>query len=276
MSVSRPIATPGQFALKKVARASASDFPDLQTMVTAARTPGRDRIAIAGSIAIHLCVLAVLLGLPRPSFPPDDPDERTLLANVIRIEHRPPPHAATPHRAPAELVPVPRTARPVIHAAVTVEHAARKLVVAREQRSAYGPVRAAARPRAAFTSARVAVAAPQPTAAAAAEPAATTAPAASPAPSPVVAQREEGIGNFSETYPASIEPGARGPLFAGVAGVAVRITVDENGRATAVEFLRPPADAALREEFRTRLLAAHFIPAACNGLRCAGTVELRN
>ena len=59
-------------------------------------------------------------------------------------------------------------------------------------------------------------------------------------------------------------------------GFVVRITVDENGRATSIEFVRAPTDPAQREELRTRLLAAHFIPAACNGLRCAGTVELRN
>jgi multidrug efflux pump subunit AcrA (membrane-fusion protein) len=92
----------------------------------------------------------------------------------------------------------------------------------------------------------------------------------------VAAQREDGIGNFGETYPASVEPSLRATLFAGISGIVVRITVDESGRATSIEFVRPPADAAQREELRTRLLAAHFIPANCNGLRCTGTVELKN
>ncbi len=249
-------------------------------MVTAARTPRRDRIAIASSIALHLCVLAALVALPRASFPLDDPDERVLLSNIIQIEHRPKPSprpVVVAHRAVAEIVPLPHTDVPVIHAAVTVEHAARKLVVARENRAAYSPSRDAARKREPDPApvAPVAVAVAKPAAAAAA-PAATAAPVASPAPSPVVAQHEEGIGNFSETYPASIDPSARGQLFAGVNGFVVRITVDENGHATSIEFVRPPADASAREELRTRLLAAHFIPAACNGLRCAGTVELRN
>lgn len=247
-------------------------------MVTAARTPRRDRIAIASSIAVHLCVLTALVAFPRPSFPVDDPDERVLLSSIVKIERRPtpPPRVVVPQRPLRKVVAIAHVEVPVIHAAVTVEHAARKLVVATERRAAYAPSPTEARKRPSNPAplTQLAFSAPKPAAAAAA--AATSAPIASPAPSPVVAQREEGIGNFSETYPASIEPSARAPLFAGVNGVIVRITVDENGRATSIEFLRPPADAALREELRSRLLTAHFIPAACNGLRCAGTVELKN
>jgi hypothetical protein len=246
-------------------------------MVTAAPTLRRDRLAIAGSIAIHLCALAALVTLPQATFPADDPDERILLSSIVRIEHRPPPHVARAHRAVALPAATRSADLPVIHAAVTREHAARKLVVATEHRAGSVPAPSAPRkrePLPAQITTRLALAAPQ--SAAAPESAATAAPSAAPAPSPVVAQREEGIGNFSETYPASIDPSARGTLFAGVNGVVVRITVDENGHATSIEFLRSPADAALREEFRSRLLAARFIPAACNGLRCAGTVELKN
>jgi hypothetical protein len=247
-------------------------------MVTTARTPGRDRIAIGSSIALHLCVVAAFVAFPRPSFPVDDPDERTLLSSIIQIQHRP---AARPRvvqqRPVVAVVPVERSVTPVIHAAVTVEHAARKLVVATEHRAAYAPSPTAVRKRESNPApvTHVALAVPKPVAAVA-EAGPTAAPAAPPAPSPVAAQREEGIGNFGETYPASIEPSARAPLFAGTNGVVVRIAVDENGRATSIEFLRPPSDAALREELRSRLLAAHFIPAACNGLRCAGTVDLKN
>jgi hypothetical protein len=235
-------------------------------LATAPPTPRRDRIAIGASIVI-----------PRPSFPVDDPDERVLLSSIVRLEHRPPPGTARNRPAVAEAPAEQHAPVPVIHAAVTTEHAARKLVVAAEHRAGYASAPVPERHRevktAAETTATAVKPAPAPVAAAAA---AASAPAASPAPSPVVAQHEEGIGNFGETYPASIEPSARAPLFAGVNGVAVRITVDENGRATAIEFLRGPADAAQRDELRTRLLAAHFIPAACNGLRCAGIVELRN
>jgi hypothetical protein len=245
-------------------------------LATAPGTPRRDRIAIAGSIAIHLCVLAAaLVVIPKPSFPVDEPDERALLSSIVRVEHRAPPSKGHELRPPAEAAPRQQYALlPVIHAAVTVEHAARQLVVAAEHRAALPAAQVSVRRREVVREpapVQVAVAKP---AAAAAE--ATSGPVASPAPSPVVAQHEEGIGNFSETYPASVEPSARSVLLAGVNGVTVRITVDENGRATSIEFLRGPADAALRDELRTRLLAAHFIPAACNGLRCAGTLELRN
>ncbi|HEX3549085.1 MAG TPA: hypothetical protein VHT53_01845 [Candidatus Elarobacter sp.] len=249
-------------------------------MVAAAPTLRRDRIAIAASIALHCCVLAVWAALPRPSFPADDPDERSLLASVIRIEHRPPapaPHSLSPmHRAEVVAASAPV---PPIHVATSRAHAARKLVVASERRAA--PLVEPDR-RAIVTPTVIAPAAvARPTAAAVAAAPVTSAtgvPAASPAPATAstAAPREDGIGNFGETYPAAIDPSARGALLAGIAGVVVRITVDENGRATAIDFVREPSDAAQRDELRARLLAARFIPAACNGLRCAGTVTLRS
>ncbi|GAC1659523.1 MAG: hypothetical protein NVS4B13_04550 [Candidatus Elarobacter sp.] len=247
-------------------------------MVTAARTTRRDRIAITGSIAIHLGVLAFLVALPHPSVPVDDADERTLSApHVIQIEHRAPPAVTQTPRALAQ--PAPTQAMvPVVRTAVTVERAARKLVVAAERaaRSPAPPAPAEWVSRPALSVTQSAPEAPHPVAGVPAERSLTTAPSVAPAPSPVVAQREEGIGNFGETYPAAVDPAARNALFAGTHGVVVRVTVDENGRATAIDFVRSPADAMQRDELRARLLAARFIPAACNGLRCAGTVELRN
>jgi len=237
-------------------------------MVFAASVPGRDRIAIATSIALHCCVLAALVTLPQPSLPTDEPDERTLFSHLIRVEHRPPPA-----RAP---VRVARTAEqaaplPVVHAAVTREHAARKLVVAEEQRAGVAAPVATTAPRVApAVVARIA-------AVPAVEPSATPLPTPTPTavPTPVVATRDDGVGNFGETYPASLDPAVRGTLLAGATGVVVRVAVDEDGHATSIDFVRAPADPAQREELRTRLLTAHFTPAACNGLRCAGTVTLR-
>ncbi len=243
-------------------------------------TPRRDRTAIATSIAVHCCVLAVLATLPGATFPATDPDERALLTGQIRIEHRPLPRIAHTRRAAAvSVVPQQQAVRPVIHTIVTTGHAARKMLVATEARAAYVPAPAAAaatsRPDVSYTTTRIAAVVTHPAAEPASQPVATTAPAA-PAPSPVPAQRDDGIGNFGETYPASVEPSLRATLFAGISGIVVRITVDESGRATSIEFVRAPTDAAQREELRTRLLAAHFIPANCNGLRCIGTVELKN
>ena len=250
-------------------------------LVRAEPSPRRDRSAIAASIALHLCALVVLAAIvPRAAISVDDPDERTLLTSILHIEHRPPAHQSLVHRRAAQALRAPVVVPlPVIHAAVTVEHAARPLVVAAEHRAAFAPAPAVVRtpppaPSLVKPVARVALA--QPTTAPVAHAASTAAPVASPAPSPVAARGEEGIGNFGETYPAALEPSLRGTLLAGVAGFDVRIAVDENGHATSIEFVRAPADPAQRDELRARLLAARFIPAACNGLRCAGTLELRN
>ena len=76
---------------------------------------------------------------------------------------------------------------------------------------------------------------------------------------------------------ASSDPQSRGGLFAGINdAVQLRVSVDESGHVVAIEFVRAPSDPAMVQELRNRLFAARFIPAACNGLRCAGTVELRN
>jgi hypothetical protein len=249
-------------------------------LVSAPPTPQRDRTAIGISIALHCCVLALLALLPGASFPTTDPDERTLLVGQIRIERRPPPPPiARPRRAPAApAVPQQQAFRPVIHTLVATGRASRAMLVATEARAAYVPQTAAAPKQPPVTehaATRVAAVVTRPSTQTASQPA-PTAPPASPAPSPVAAQREDGIGNFGETYPASVEPSLRATLFAGVSGIVVRITVDESGHATSIEFVRAPADTAQREELRTRLLAAHFIPANCNGLRCSGTVELKN
>ena len=257
-----------------------SEFPHLTAMlVSAPPTPQRDRTAIGISVALHCCALVLLAMLPGSSFPTTDPDERSLLVGQIRIEHRPPPKIAVHRRAPAAPAAVQQQAvRPVIHTLVATGRASRAMVVATEARAAYVPQTVAAPkqpPVVKYETPRLAAVAPRQNTQTASQPAPTSAPA-SPAPSPVAARGEDGIGNFGETYPASVEPSLRATLFAGISGIAVRITVDESGRATSIEFVRAPADAAQREELRTRLLAAHFIPAACNGLRCTGTVELKN
>lgn len=248
-------------------------------MVNGVPTSRRDRTAIAGSIALHLCVLAALMAIPRPALHLDDPDERVLLTSITRIEHRPPPRVALrkPHRIAAPEVQSNVPPPPIAHVTVSRAHAVRKLVVATERRYAPLPNRPA-----------IAIKAPparvedlpeqRHVALVAAEPSATSTPTAAPAETANgAAQHEDGIGNFGETYPATVDPAARGALFIGLGGAFdVRITVDENGRAIAIEFVRAPADASLRDQLRSRLLAARFVPAACNGLRCSGTVELRN
>jgi hypothetical protein len=224
----------------------------------------------------------VLALLPGATFPATDPDERTLIVGKILIEHRPPVPPVHARQAAAAVAPAvrqpQRAVRPVIHALVATGHATRDMVVAREVRAAAVPVRtklSTPPPPTERSAPAPAVVAQQAVEKTASQPAPTAAPA-TPAPNAVAAQREDGIGNFGETYPASVDPSLRATLFAGISGIVVRVTVDEAGRATSIEFVRAPTDSAQREELRTRLLAAHFIPANCNGLRCTGTVELKN
>jgi hypothetical protein len=251
-------------------------------MVAADQAPRRDRIAIVGSIAVHLCVLALATTtILRPTIPLGEPDERTLFTSLLRIEHRAPHRVARPHAVVAVAARPVRTAvrPPVIHAAVTRERASHALLVKSEHRAAVVPLVIPTEPpkavRPAVTDAPSVAATSVPRATAVVASASSPAPAAAAAPQ-AAAPHDDGIGNFGETYPASIDPSLRGTVLAGVNGVVVRIGVDENGRPTSVDFVRAPADPAQRDELRSRLLAAHFIPAACNGLRCAGTVELRN
>jgi hypothetical protein len=244
-------------------------------MVNRAFPPRRDRTAIALSIALHCCVLAFVATIAVPTFSPDVQDERTLLAGIIRIEHRP------PHRIAQALASLrPREAArpatlPALRVARSVSHAARALVVPIERRFSVSASKAPANTarRAPVEPVVAAVAASRPLAGAAATP--TPLPAATPAPAAVA--HEDGIGNFGEDYPAKVDPQSRGTLFAGINdSVQLRVTVDESGHVVAIEFVRAPADPATVQELRNRVLAAHFIPAVCNGLRCTGTVPLHN
>src|SRR5581483_3059358 len=221
------------------------------SMPTAATLRRRDRTAIAGSIAVHLCVLVLAAATVREAFPVSDPDERFDVRALIRIEHRAPAPLAKPHRVVRVERPAPVATAPPIHAARAVEHAARPQVVAPERRAALAPARRDEERRTAIP-VRIAVdAQPSPVVAPAAAVAVTTAAATPASPAPTAtpsappAERDEGIGNFGETYPASIDPQLRSAFFTGLAGTFdIRITVDDRGRALDVTFVRGPSDPA--------------------------------
>ena len=57
-------------------------------------------------------------------------------------------------------------------------------------------------------------------------------------------------------------------------GAAITVDVDQNGRAVKIDF--PPAvPDDVREEIEKRLIALHYIPAECNGLRCAAPLSVK-
>ena len=258
-------------------------------MHTGASSRWRDRTAIGSSIALHVCVLAALLAAPRsPAFPTEEPDERALLISIVRL-HRatPPPRrlAARPavpveHRSVLTAPPQP------LHVAVTTAHARRPLVVAAEHRyRAPGTPAPLARermqpaPPQAQPLAQAPPVQPAPARASAVPP--TSAPtaavvaAAAAATTPAAAERESGLGNFGESYPARPLPGMVDALRAKAPRLVAHVTVDESGHATSVVVVAGADDAALRAEIVRALLAATYIPASCNGLSCTQTFDLR-
>jgi TonB family protein len=248
-------------------------------MPTDASTRRRDRTAILGSIAFHLCVLSALVALRPPVFPPDEPDEHALIAGIIRFERAPPrPRVAVVPR-PTSPTGAPRPIeRPIVHPVIAHEKTHGVPVVATEPRHVpvvvHRPASHAARHAAtptpsiepeSYTTTRVAMTAEPP----------QTLPTATPAPA-APAERDAGPGNFGESYPARPMPGMLEALRSRVSGhVVVRVAVDEHGRATSVVIVSGIDDPALRDEVTRTLLAASYIPASCNGLDCAATVELR-
>jgi hypothetical protein len=54
----------------------------------------------------------------------------------------------------------------------------------------------------------------------------------------------------------------------------IRVEVDETGHATAIQFSGPPADGPAIQEVRAELLGLTYVPADCNGLHCAGSLQI--
>jgi len=249
--------------------------------------PARNRLAIACSIALHLCVLAVALRLPRPVAPPAS--VLSSLPVTVSITHRPRPIALAPPAPIAARLPAAAPA-PVPHArpqpaAFDTNHPARvasvpvHVMALRHELSR--KVAMPAQPVAHLVvAAALAPVAAAPVTAAVEHPAsvATTGPAA-PAPGNGAAARAGGGGDpglFSATYPpVPQETRAFEAIRATLpARVRLRITIDENGRAAVVDWLTPPPDAALAGAVRARLMALPYIPAECDGLPCTGIISL--
>jgi hypothetical protein len=250
-------------------------------MHTGASSRWRDRTAIGSSIAFHVCVLALVLAAPRsPSFPTEEPDERALLISIVRLHHATPPpkrvSAARP-ALPVEHRSVPAATPAPLHVAVATERARRPLVVTAEHRYA-APVEHASRApdrTAPAETAPLGEAPVRPLATVTAAPTAAATPAVVAAATPAAVERETGMGNFGESYPARPLPGMLDALRAKTPHLVAKVTVDERGRATNVVVVTGADDAAQREEITRALLAATYIPASCNGLSCTQTFDLR-
>lgn len=247
-------------------------------MQSDAASQWRDRTAILSSIALHLCVLTALLILPRVApFPTEEPDEHALLAGIIRIERSPPRPRVAPLAAPRPPLAPALAPLPQLHVAIAKQHAKRRQISLAEA-PYVAPIPKHPKPRAPSTPE------PKPPSAIALRPATVASdppappPTARPAPitTPLAAERDAGIGNFGESYPARPMPGMLEGLRSKIAGHAfVRVAVDERGHATSVVIVSGIDNPSVREDVTRTLLAATYIPASCNGLGCAATLELR-
>jgi hypothetical protein len=108
----------------------------------------------------------------------------------------------------------------------------------------------------------------------------TATPPATPSPSPTTAVVARGVdipnGGWGETFskPLVADESALDDARARMrAHGSARVAVDDVGRALSVTFSRDvPADA--RGELERVLLGLRYVPAECNGLRCAGTIDI--
>jgi outer membrane biosynthesis protein TonB len=241
-------------------------------MKTSTDGPRRDRIAIASSIAAHLCVLGFVLAAEPVSDPGRGIAHESLAAvPILRLERRatPPPPRPLPPPHRVERPHVAATAPPtrIIRSFRT---AAKAPVTAHAPIAAPDPDRIALQTAKTAAEARVAVVpTPAPT------PPPTPEPTPPPTPQPTADHGNGGL--FGQNYHAIPNPPEA--LKALVASVAqhlrLRIHVDERGKATAVDFLTPIADAAAADALRAQILALTYVPADCNGLRCADELEVR-
>ena len=247
----------------------------------------RSRRAIAMSIATHLVALGAVSFLLAGHGRYDGAlGEATIHIASLTIEHRHPPRPRSVVRPAAvrALSPVPRARREVaIHRyAPALIHersgGGAALVPLEAALAVPKPVPAVAEPaprqapveRVAVLSPQEGIASPTVTPTASPEPTAT--------PSAAAVARGSGIpGGFGQNlqatfYQQASTSGIRARL--GARDVIV-IRVDETGHATDVQFVRFSGDVAARGDLRETLLAMRYLPAECDGMRCAGSVELK-
>jgi hypothetical protein len=241
-------------------------------------TRPRTGIAIASSIAIHVCALLIAVELVPAHFVAFDIPEAAPSADIVHIERfRPqPPHVVAPPRPPAAMRPPPeRVIRSIVLPAAPrlVTHTERPVGTPHPdpERIAHQTAAISADARAAVDQAPTAGHA-TPLATASATP--TAAPAA-PTAQPLTDQGDGGL--FGQNYHAMPNPpqALQAILASASMHLRLRVHIDDHGKATSVQFLTPVADAALAEALRAKILALNYVPADCNGLRCEDELDIR-
>jgi hypothetical protein len=215
--------------------------------------------------------------------------EAVTTVSYLSIEHRARPKAR-PVPAPVRAVPLPAPPRLTTVAAAAPRHiAVPRLSVGRRAHVPKGPVRSVAALFEAAAPARrnvqtansaepQAVAAPVPALAATPAPAPSTSPVAAAALADASSPRFIDVpqGGWGQNFerPIVADDAALADLRSRYHDVArVSVEVDDSGHATHVFLPNGLADDE-RAELERRLMALRYVPAECNGLHCAGTLQL--
>jgi hypothetical protein len=251
------------------------------------RNRAREKRALGLSVLLHAFVaplfVAMVVGVN--DLRPEGPTPASGLFSIT-VSHRAAPAPVRPEPAVSTTV---RVAAPVSSPSLS-QH---PLVVAAAQRHTSGApnktrrvalVAPAPTPLPTPTH-RPATAVPAPAKPAEARGADVAAATAAPAPesaaaSPEAAQAalvEAPIGGWGQNFrdPVVLDDDTLAAIRSRYHGVVAHIEVDEEGHATRVSVEGGGLDADARGEIERRLMAARYVPAECNGLRCAASLQLR-
>lgn len=241
--------------------------------------PPKGKRALGLSVLLHVCAAPLFVAIFAGwSIPLPDVASVTTTSYATTIEHR------TPRRAPSRAIASTAAPRHVFTTAVpreraaarTVEHAARRpspAQVPQVQRVAMAAPPAPAAP-ATNEAPRAAEKAP----AGVAMPVAPTAspePTASPAP-PMHVVAAAAAGGWGQNFrdPAVMDDDALTALRSRYHGAVARVDVDEEGHAVRV-VVDGPLDPDARAEIERQLGSLRYMPAECNGLRCAASLQIK-
>ncbi len=264
--------------------------------MTQSQTPLSLKRALALSTGLHLLLaplfvtsLALFVGAGIALSPSGTVDQERLTVSTITFERRV-RHEAPSVKRPASEAPHTIQRRSELSARVAQVHvaprarvlskAAPKSVEAVTEEAppvALAPVGPVAPPRAAeaTTTQAMPVSTPSPVPTASSSPAAVV--AAAPTVQTVAARGYDGpVGGWGQNFekPIVADEASLNDLRARFhSSLSVSIAVDENGKATRISIPGSvPSDE--RSELEHRLSGIRYVPAECNGLRCAGTLQI--
>jgi hypothetical protein len=243
-----------------------------------------ERRALGLSVLLHGLVaplfVALLIGVD--DLRPEGPLTASGLFS-ISILHRPAPAPARPQQRPhtparpAALVEAPSHSIRTALAPATQRHASGRPTKTRRV-ALVAPLPTplptpTVRATPAATAPSKAVAQAQPTAQGPAPP---TEPPATPEPTRAVAFVDPPAGGWGQNFhdPTVLDSEALADLHARYHGAVAHVDVDENGHAERVSIDGPGLDAEAVAALERKLMDIRYVPAECNGLRCAASLEL--